>query len=165
MKNSYLRFLILTMVIAITLCLVSFLGSGGYRDGRSCLSSGFTQKSQENELIQTVLNIPDFQRVSKLPTLKKLQKVFIAIENESDRSSKGIEYSLNIGDIELIVIDSVEGIDLINTPCYEFHILSYSKGHAEIWVKMDRTGAYAEGELDFLDGKWVPDNKFKISKK
>lgn len=154
----------LTMLIASIVCFVTFLGSRNYLDGVTPSPSEFTQKNpQENQLIQTVLDIPQFQRVSKLPFLKRHKKVLIFIKNESANSGKAVEYNLNIGGQELTMINSVEGIDLTITPCYEFHILSYSKKQALIWVKMDATGAYAEGKLDFLNGKWVPNQKFRVS--
>jgi hypothetical protein len=119
--------------------------------------------SRANQLVQTVFDFPEFQRVSKSHFLKNYDKVFLYIENETGKPLSTSELRANILGKELTVIDSISGIDLVKTPCYEFHIYSYSDKEAEIAVKMTRYGAYAEGKLYFHEGKWVPNKKFRIS--
>lgn len=118
--------------------------------------------SKKNKLIQTVLDIPRFQILCKSPLLKLYTKVFVFVTDETD-SSRNTTYYLHVGDVGLTEIKSIEGRDLVRIPCYVVFIMSYSEERAKIRVELDATGATAHGYLNFIDGVWVPDDKFRLS--
>lgn len=146
------------VVTQYVFCLLNLLSSSSFTMHQT------VQMPKSSQLVQAVIDLSDFQRVSKAQHLGKYAQVYLYIKNETGESFDSSNINVNILGRKLTLVSSIDGMDLDDTPCYEFHIYRYSDKVAEIAVKMTRYGAYAQGKLYYQDGQWIPDSKFVVTK-
>jgi hypothetical protein len=106
-------------------------------------------------LIETVLNLPDLIRFSKLDLVKeKHDKIFVAVDG-----CEGIPPIKQNGKaLGILKIDSVD----TDLPVYLFQKLEIHGDSAYVLVLFTYTNATAIGNLKFDNGNWVPEKNFLI---
>lgn len=111
------------------------------------------------ELIETVLNLPDVIRFSKLEFIrKKYDEVYILLEGIEDTGSIP---SIRQSGKSLAVVYSMDSI-IQNKPCYVFDKIEIQGDSAYVRMTFDITGAIAFGNLKYTGRHWVPDKNFMV---
>jgi hypothetical protein len=116
-----------------------------------------TVDSKLVELVQTVLNLPSVVRLSKSEFIqKKYDKVFVFFEENGLETVDSIIYQNGFA------IEVTHARKPLDVPCYVFKKINIKEDTAYILLYFDITGFTCYGNLNFIDGKWIPDKDFKI---
>lgn len=111
------------------------------------------------ELIETVLNLPDVIRFSKLEFIrKKYGKIYIFLKDDEGMDS--VSPIMQKGQLLNVLINSDSITD--NKPCYVFDKIELQGDSAYVRMTFDITGAIAFGNLNYIDEHWVPDDEFMV---
>ena len=110
-------------------------------------------------LIETVLNMPDVVRFSKLEFIrKKYGKIYILLKDEE--SMDDAPPIMQNGQL-LSVLNSPDSI-ADNKACYVFENIELGDDAASVRMTFDITGAIAFGNLNYIDEHWVSDDEFMV---
>jgi hypothetical protein len=108
-------------------------------------------------LVQTVLSHPGIVRFSKLEyILEKHKKVYVSFASDVVRPNRS---TIHQNDVAVEVVDFKTTFE---NPCYVFKRIDISGNTAHILLYFDITGFVADGDLTYIDGKWVPNKNFTI---
>lgn len=117
------------------------------------------QDERKIELVETILNLPDVIRFSKLEFIrKKYGKIYILLKD--DGSMDSVPAIMQNGQL-LNILNSSDSI-ADNKPCYVFDKIELRDNSAYVRMTFDITGAIAFGNLNYIDKRWVPDNEFMV---
>jgi hypothetical protein len=106
-------------------------------------------------LVETVLNLPDLIRFSKLDLVKEEHsKIFVAV----DGCGKIPPIAQNGKMLDVLGTDSVD----VDLPVYLFQKFEIHGDSAYVLVLFTYTNATAIGSLKFDNSHWVPDKNFLI---
>lgn len=116
---------------------------------------------KKKELVETILNYPDFIRYSRLRNVRKAFDTIYIIFDRDDLNCILPPY-VQQGDT-LKVIYKSDSVDTIKEPIYEIKKNDIvSDTTAYIHIEFDVSGAIAYGNLKQIDGQWIPDSDFVI---
>lgn len=112
------------------------------------------------QLIETVLNLPGVIKFSKLEYIRrKYGNVYILIEGNKDKDSIS---SIVQNGRSLSILRSLDSLRASDHPCYVFEKIDVRNDSAYVRMVFDITGAMAFGNLNYVDGHWVPDPEFIV---
>jgi hypothetical protein len=113
---------------------------------------------EKKKLVETVLNLPDVVRYSRLRNVRKAFDTIYIIFNNDDIDCVLTPY-IQQGDT-LKVINETDSINTIENPVYELIKINIIGNSAYVHLEFDISGAIAFGSLTRLYEEWVPDSTF-----
>jgi len=112
------------------------------------------------QLVETVLNLPDVIKFSKLEiTRKKHGDIYILLKD--DEFKDDVPTIIQQGH-QLSVLRSLNSIDASDKPCYVFTRMELKGDTAYVQMIFDTTGLLVFGKLNYIGDHWVPDRDFKV---
>ena len=130
-----------------------------HRDSASENVPSNLQNERKIELIETILNMPAVMRFSKLEFIRKEYDEISILAKDYEIIDKGP--SIRQNGQSLNVLSSADSIP-DNKPCYVFDKLELHGNAAYVRMTFDITGAIAYGQLNYIDGRWIPDGDFTV---
>jgi hypothetical protein len=109
------------------------------------------------ELLQQVLDLPFVVRYSKIDLIRgEHEEVYISFDENVLKTNS---LSINQNGYGLKVINHNE---IYDKPCYLFKTIEIRDSTAYVSLDFDITGFTCAGNLNFVNGKWVPDKDFRV---
>lgn len=140
------------------LLLVVFVSSSCAQSSRekNAAPNPKSDNTRLTELLQTVLNSPGLIKLSKADLMReKYGKIFIFF-NENVPKPDSLIYQ------KRFILEVTTAKPPENVPCYVFEKIKIHDNTAYVSLRLDITGFICYGNLKCVNGKWVPDNDFKI---
>jgi hypothetical protein len=110
-------------------------------------------------LIESVLNLPTVLVFSKVRLYKeRREKIYILLQEDE---FKGYTPSIIQDGQQLGILHSLDSTQAETLPCYRFK-MDLSGDKASVSLFQETTGAIAYGDLNYINGHWVPDEKFTV---
>ncbi|HEY5746009.1 MAG TPA: hypothetical protein VIU12_08040 [Chryseolinea sp.] len=139
---------------------ITVSSTGNIEFGVEKLINNSASREREKGAIETVLNMPDLIKFSKMAFVRERHKtVYLFIKPDPLTHSNALILQ---NDIPLSIVHSIDSLNTEETPCYVVKELSISGDEADILVLFDYTGAMAYGKLLYMKNKWVPDPEFIV---
>lgn len=115
------------------------------------------KKDRLSDLIHAVLNLSGVIKLSKSELVqRKYGKVFLFFEDNALKPEDSIIYQNGVA---LEVNNAREPSD---KPHYVFKKIDIHENTAYVLVELDVTGFVCFGNLNYVDGKWIPDHEFRV---
>lgn len=156
----------ITLFLAVILSLFACFKENSRSDKAVRVDEDSTSSTQAHSdldekklaLIETVLNMPDVIRFSKIDLVrKKYGPIYIFIDHVEMKDVTSIVQNGN----PLRVLHSLGSVTE-GRPCYVFDRIQIYDDSARVRMKFDITGAIAFGKLKYTGQEWVPDKEFLV---
>ena len=113
------------------------------------------------QLIETILNLPGVIKLSKFEIIKKARpNIYILLKENLFPDTVPI---IKQNGYQLTVLKSLDSLDTSTQPCYIFTRMELEENIATIQMQYDITGLWVNGELNYVEGKWIPDEKLRVA--
>jgi hypothetical protein len=124
------------------------------------IDSTLITSQKKIQLIETILNLPGVIKLSKFETIKKARpNIYILLKENLFPDPVPI---ITQNGYQLTVLRSLGSLDTSTQPVYVFTRMEVKENAATVQMLYDITGLWVNGRLNYVEGKWIPDEELMV---